>query len=174
MHLRFVITVCLLVWGTAVTSQDLSSIPGVPQNALMFVDSVESKTGMEGLDPSKIALIDIVKGSKLKEKYGPRGEDGVIFIETVDFARKRYTRMFSEISPDYARALQQYKTDTAFQYVLDGAPITTSIPQMLAALEKKSIDSISVLSEDKLREIKAKNEPNDKLVWVAIKSKTTK
>ncbi|PWV51845.1 hypothetical protein [Chitinophaga sp. S165] len=174
MRLRFVITVCLLVWGTAAMSQDLSSIPGVPQNALMFVDSVESKSGMEGLDPTKIALIDIVKGSKLKEKYGPRGENGVIFIETVDFAHRRYTRMFSEISPDYARALQHYKTDTAFQYVLDGALITNSIPQMLAALEKKSIDSISVLPEDKVRQIKDQYEPNDKLVWVAIKSKTTK
>lgn len=166
--------VSLLIWETAAMSQDLSSIPGVPQNALMFVDSVESKMGMEGLDPTKIALIDIVKGSKLKEKYGPRGENGVIFIETVDFARKRFTRMFSEISPDYAKALQQYKSDTSFQYVLDGTPVTTSIPQMLAALEKKSIDSISVVSPDKLKELKEEYEPNDKLLWVLIRSKTTK
>lgn len=174
MHLRFIITVCLLVWGTAAMAQDLSSIPGVPQNALIFVDSVESKTGMEGLDPTKIALIDIVKGSKLKEKYGPRGENGVIFIETVDFARKRYTRMFSEMSPEYAKVLQQYKSDTAFQYVLDGELITASIPQMLAALEKKSIDSISVLPPDKLNQIKHEHGPNDKFLWVAIKTKTTK
>jgi hypothetical protein len=153
-------------------SQDLSSIPGVPQNALIFVDSVESKKGMEGLDPGKIALIDIVKGSKLKEKYGPRGEDGVIFIETVDFARKRYTRMFSEMTPAYAKSLQQYGSDSSFQYVLDGSPVNTSIPQMLAALERKTIDSISVLSPEKLKELKEGYEPNDKLLWVLIRSKT--
>jgi hypothetical protein len=153
-------------------SQDLNSIPGVPQNALIFVDSVESKTGMEGLDPSKIALIDIVKGAKLKEKYGPRGENGVIFIETVGFAYKRYTRMFSEISPAYERELRKYGSDSSFQYVLDGAPINSSIPQMLAALERKTIDSIAVLGPEKLRELKERYEPNGKLLWVLITSKT--
>lgn len=174
MHLRFIITVCLLVWGTAAMSQDLSSIPGVPQDALIFVDSVESKTGMEGLDPSKIALIDIVRGSKLKEKYGPRGENGVIFIETVNFARKRYTRMFSEIAPEYGKMLQQHGSDSSFQYVLDSSPIDNSIPQMLAALEKKTIDSISVLSPAKAKELNTEFQRDGKLLWVLIRSKTTK
>jgi hypothetical protein len=174
MHLRTIITVCLLVWGTAAMSQDLSSIPGVPQNALIFVDSVESKTGMEGLDPTKIALIDIVKGAKLKEKYGARGENGVIFIETVNYARRRYTRMFSELSQDYAKALQQYKSDTSFGYFLDGSLIETSIPQMLAALERKSIDSIMVLSPEQVKVLKPEQQPNDKSLWVLIRSKTTK
>ncbi|UPK67687.1 hypothetical protein [Chitinophaga filiformis] len=174
MHVRFIITVCLLVWRTAAMAQDLSSIPGVPQNALMFVDSVESKKGMEGLDPSKIALIDIVKGAKLKEKYGPRGENGVIFIETVDFARKRYTRMFSDISQSYAKMLQQYGSDSSFQYVLDGSQINSSIPQMLAALERKNIEDIVVLPPKTAKDLVKDYEPNDKLLWVLIKSKTSR
>lgn len=174
MRLKFITTVCLLVWGTAAMSQDLSSIPGVPQNALIFVDSVESKQGMEGLDPSKIALIDIVKGSKLKEKYGPRGEDGVIFIETVDFARKRYTRMFTEIAPAYGKMLATYKSDSSFQYVLDGSPINNSVPQMLAALERKNIDSIVVMPPNSAKDIVKEYQPSDKLLWVLISSKTTK
>ncbi|WP_143011590.1 hypothetical protein [Chitinophaga filiformis] len=174
MHLRFIIIVCLLVWRTAGMAQDLSSIPGVPENALIFVDSVESKKGMEGLDPSKIALIDIVKGAKLKEKYGPRGENGVIFIETVDFARKRYTRMFGELSQPYAKALKEYGSDSSFQYVLDGSPINNSIPQMLAAMERKNIENIVVMPPKMAKDTVKDYEPNDKLLWVLIQSKTTK
>jgi len=174
MHLRFIIIVCLLVWRTAGMAQDLSSIPGAPENALIFVDSVESKKGMEGLDPSKIALIDIVRGSKLKEKYGPRGENGVIFVETVDFARKRYTRMFSEINPAYGIDLKAYGSDTAFQYVLDGSMINSSIPQVLAALERKNIQSLVMMPPDMVKDLVNDYQPNDKVMWVLILSKTTK
>ncbi|WP_149697434.1 hypothetical protein [Chitinophaga sp. CF418] len=155
-------------------AQDLSSIPGVPENALIFIDSVESKKGMEGLDPSKIALIDIVKGAKLKEKYGPRGENGVIFIETVDFARKRYTRMFSEINPAYKIELKSYGSDTCFQYVLDGSMINSSVPQMLAAMERKNILSLVVMSPHMVEGLVDDYQPNDKVLWVLIQSKTTK
>lgn len=145
MHLRFLMIACLLVWGTAAMSQDLSSVPGVPQNALIFVDSVQSKKGMEGLDPSKIALIDIVRGKKLKEIYGPAGENGVIFIETIDFARKRYTRMFGEISAEYKKLFDKAGSDSSFKYLLDGVEINTSQEQMLAALMRKDIDSVNVV-----------------------------
>ncbi|WP_143087820.1 hypothetical protein [Chitinophaga sp. YR627] len=170
MHLRIFMIACLLICGTAAMSQDLSSIPGVPQNALIFIDSVESKNGMEGLDPTKIALIDIVKGSKLKEKYGPRGEDGVIFIETVPFARKRYTRMFGELSADYQQQLKKEGSDSAFLYMLDGAPIESNEAQMLAALERKNIESIKVIPAAKLADV-----PGDhtgKKYGILITSKT--
>lgn len=170
MHLRIFMIACLLICGTAAMSQDLSSIPGVPQNALIFIDSVESKNGMEGLDPTKIALIDIVKGSKLKEKYGPRGEDGVIFIETVPFARKRYTRMFGEISADYQQELKKAGSDSAFLYLLDGSPIENNQAQMLAALERKNIDGIKVIPAAKLTDV-----PGDhtgKKYGILITSKT--
>ena len=161
---------CLLMCGTAAMSQDLSSIPGVPQNALMFIDSVESKNGMEGLDPTKIALIDIVKGSKLKEKYGPRGADGVIFIETVPFARKRYTRMFGEFSADYQQQFRKEGSDSTFLYILDGAPIESNQAQMLAALERKNIDSVKVVPAATLADVAGDH--TGKKYGILITSKT--
>jgi hypothetical protein len=172
MLLRIFITLCLLAPATAAMSQELGQIPGAPENALIFVDSIESKKGLEGLDPTKIALIDIVKGSKLKEKYGPRGENGVIFVETVPFARKRYTRMFSEFSPAYGTQLQKSGSDSSFQYVLDGSPLSSNVPQMLAALEKKTIDSVTVMTPEKVKQVNAEYEADGKLLWVLITSKT--
>jgi hypothetical protein len=131
-------------------SQDLSSVPGVPQDALIFIDSVESKNGMEGLDPTKIALINIVKGKKLKEKYGPAGENGVIFIETVAFARKRYTLMFAELSAAYKKQLVKAGSDSSFTYLLNGEPVQSNREQMLAAVERKDIAKVTVIADGKV------------------------
>jgi len=46
------------------------------------------------------------------------------------------------------------------------------VPQMLAALERKTIDTIVVVTPEKLRELKDEYQPNDKLLWVLITSKT--
>ncbi|MBW8687702.1 hypothetical protein [Chitinophaga rhizophila] len=151
MHIKFFMMACLLVCGSAAMSQDLSSVPGVPQDALIFVDSVQSKKGMEGLDPRNIALIDVVRGSKLKEKYGPEAENGVIFIETLPFANKRYTRMFSDFSADYKAQLAKAGSDSSFVYVVDGALIEANRGQMLAALERKNIDSVVLATPDRAK-----------------------
>jgi hypothetical protein len=58
--------------------------------------------------------------------------------------------------------------------VLDNSPIDNSIPQMLAALEKKTIDSISVLSPGKAKELNADFHRDGKVLWVMIRSKTMK
>lgn len=145
MHFRFILIASLLLWGTATMAQDTSKVTDPADNPPVFVDSVETRQGLEGLDPSKIALINIVKGAKLKEKFGPRGENGVIYVETVPFARKRYTKMFGLICPAYATALQRAGTDSSFQYILDGIVLEQSVPQLLAALERAGIGSIDVI-----------------------------
>lgn len=148
-------------------AQDMS-LPGVGDSSLLFVDSVESKQGLAGLDPGQIALINIVKGAKLREKFGARGAEGVVYVETIPFARRRYTKMFSEISPAYAKALRQFGNDTAFQYILDGSVLTQSVEQMLAALEETGIGSIDVIPP---RVLKEQYQVDNKQAGVIIRSR---
>lgn len=166
---------CLLVWGAAAMGQDLSEIGDVSDNSLVFIDSVENKNGLVGLDPATIALIDIVRGAKVKEIYGARGEHGVIFIETVNFARKRYTRMFSEFSAEYADALRQHGgTDTSFLYVVDGFAVEKNVPQVLAALERKNIDTVEVAVPETGVKKDDGHKPGEQKLQVLIHSKRTK
>jgi hypothetical protein len=142
MQFRILLT-CLLFAGLTSTAQ--SYFPFDTSDSTVFiVDSVETSTGMNGLSPDKIAMINVVKGKKLQAKYGDRAANGVIYIETKPFARQRYMKMFAEVSPDYAAALKQYGSDSSFVYVLDGSPLTNSVEPLLAAVERKNIDNIKV------------------------------
>lgn len=165
--MRLKLIFCLLLWKTVAIAQE-TAIPGMSDSSLLFVDSVESKQGLAGLDPRQIAIINIVKGAKLREKFGSRGADGVIYVETIPFARRRYTKMFSDISSSFAKALKQYGTDSSFQYILDGSVLTQSVEQMLAALEKGTIGSIDVIPPKVLKE---QYEVDGKQLGVIIRSR---
>lgn len=99
---------------------------------------------MNGLGPDQIAMITIARGKKTVEKYGERAASGVFYIETKPFARKRYNRMFSELSPAYAAALQRYGSDSSFQYVMGDSVLHTNIESQLAALTPKDIAEIRI------------------------------
>jgi len=142
MQFRLILT-CLLFAGF--TSSAQTNLPFDTQDSTLFIlDSVETSSGMNGLSPDRIAMINVVKGKKLQERFGPRAANGVIYIETKPFARQRYTKMFAEVSPDYATALKQYGSDSSFSYVLYGSELTNSVEPMLAAVERKDIDKIIV------------------------------
>jgi hypothetical protein len=138
-------------------------------STLFIVDSVESVNGLGNLTPDKIAFINIVKSPTLQEKYGAKAANGIMYIETKPFARKRFTRLFSTISPAFEAAYKQAGgTDSAFQYVLDGQKIDDTTMNMLAALEKNAIANIAVIDA---KALKGQYQVKDKKVGVVITSK---
>lgn len=154
-----VIFLCLLGWSTATMAQD---------STLFIVDSVESVNGLGNLTPDKIAFINIVKSPTLQEKYGAKAANGIMYIETKPFARKRFTRLFSSISPDFEAAIKKAGGDSTFQYVLDGQKIDDTTMNMLAALEKNTIANIAVIDA---KALKGQYQVKDKKVGVVITSK---
>jgi hypothetical protein len=128
-------------------------------NMVYIVDSVEVQE-MGKITPDNIAIINIVKGKKLEEKYGERAAGGVMYIETKPFARKRYNRLFSSLSEDFAKALAKNGSDSGFLYVLDGKEIDSTNVNMLAALEKGGIESIVVKDRRKKVEVDIKSKAN--------------
>ncbi len=116
------------------------------------VDSVEVESdAVNGLGPDQIAMITIARGRKTVEKYGERAANGVFYIETKAFARRRYSRMFSSLSPAYDAALQRYGGDSSFQYIMGDSLITSNQESQLATLEKKDIAEIRVLNGEALK-----------------------
>ncbi|SEW38654.1 hypothetical protein SAMN05428988_4882 [Chitinophaga sp. YR573] len=144
MQFRIILS-CLLLGSITCVGQDLSSLTP-PDSTLFYVDSVETVPSTAGLNPDRIAFINVVRFKKVPDKYMARGISNIIYIETKPFAHARYNRMFSEISPAYAEALKKYGSDSSFQYILDGAVLTNNVESSLAALEKKGIADISVIS----------------------------
>ena len=50
-------------------------------NPLYLVDGVE-KTGIVNIDPNDIESIEVLKDAKATAKYGEKGKNGVILIQT--------------------------------------------------------------------------------------------
>jgi hypothetical protein len=137
---------------------------------LFIVDSVEATGGLNNLSPDKIAFMNVVKSPTLQAKYGPKAANGIIYIETKPFARKRYNRLFVELSPAFEAAIKKYGDDSKFQYIMDGVKISENSMNMLAALEKKSITNLLVVDAKTLKttyDVKDK----EKKVGVIITSK---
>ncbi len=150
-----------LLWSMISKAQD---------GTLFIVDSVEVEDGLNHLSPDKIAFMNVVKSPTLQAKYGAKAENGIIYIETKPFARKRYNRLFSELSPAFEAALKKYGSDSVFQYILDGTKIDETSMNMLAALEKKGIGSLVVVDAAMLKSKYGVKE-KDKKLGVIITSK---
>lgn len=166
MQFRIILS-CLLLGSITCVGQELLSL-GTADSTLFYIDSVETAGGMTGLSPDRIAMINVVKFNKVPEKYAARGINSVIYIETKPFAHERYNKLFSELSPAYAEALKKYGSDSSFQYILDGSVLTNSIEPLLAALEKKGIADISIISPKILKE---QYKVTDMKAGVVIRSK---
>jgi hypothetical protein len=166
MQFRLILALFMLA-GITCAGQDLSSL-GAPDSTLFYLDSVETGSAMPGLSPDNIAMISVVKFRNLRSYQGVFRINSYVYIETKPFARRRYNKMFSELSPAYAAALKKYGTDTGFQYILDGAVLTSSIEPMLAAMETKGIADISVIDP---KQLKKQYQVEDRQVGVVIRSK---
>lgn len=149
----------LLLWSAATMAQD---------SVLYIVDSVEATNGLEQLTPDKIALINIVKSPTLQAQYGAKAANGIMYIETRPFARRRFNRLFTSLSPAFEAAIKKYGDDSKFQYILDGTKIDDNSVNMLAALEKKNITSLVVVDGDTLKKT---YDVKDRKVGVIITSK---
>jgi hypothetical protein len=155
----------LLLPGMAALAQDSTDDP----IQVYVVDSVEVPSkAVNGLGPDQIAMITIARGKKTVEKYGERATNGVFYIETKAFARKRYSRLFSSISPAYEAAFQRYGGDSSFQYIMGDSLITSNQESQLATLERKDITDIRILGGDAL---KKEYGVKEKEVGVVIKTK---
>lgn len=127
--------------------------PPLPEDALMFVDGVEVPTSqMEDLSPEDIETINVWKGDAAVERYGERGRNGVIEIQTKSADQGAASPSME--SGDVEFKIRGYGSAEPI-YVLDGRVV--------------SKDDLSALSPDGIAEVvvhKATGDPqnDDQLV----------
>jgi hypothetical protein len=157
------LTGILLLLPFAAAAQTDTATP----RQMYVVDSVLiTSDTLEGVPPDQIAMITVASGKRTVEKYGEKAANGVIYIETKPFARKRYNRLFGSIAPAYAAALQKHGSDSTFQYIINDRPLSSNQENELAALEKGQITGIEILDA---RRLKQQFNIKDKQVGVLIR-----
>lgn len=144
------ILLCSLLLTTlgAVAQQGESDAP------VYVIDSVLATPAlMENLPPDQIGLITIAHGQKAVLKYGSQAANGVIYVETKPFARRRVRRLLSAAAPAYDSLLHRYGNDSSFQYIVNDHIITPTDETRLMTVDNRTFVSLEVISPKVLEEI---------------------
>ncbi|MBO9730052.1 MAG: hypothetical protein J7623_15550 [Chitinophaga sp.] len=115
------------------------------------LDSVVVTQAVVGqVSPDRIGLMTIAKGSKAVLKYGSQAENGVVYIETKPFARKRVQTLLRSKSPQYDSLLNKYGNDSSFLYVVNGHPMEPTNETLFMTLDQKTFRSINILTREQI------------------------
>ncbi|GEP88613.1 hypothetical protein SAMN05660909_01079 [Chitinophaga terrae (ex Kim and Jung 2007)] len=132
------------------------------------IDSVLSSQGaMSKISPDQIGMMTIAKGSKAVEKYGPQAANGVIYIETKPFARKRVSTLLRSASKEYDSVYRKYGSDSTFFFLVNTQPVNRNNEGILLALDARNFVSLKVIYA---RELEDKYKVDGHPVGVVITS----
>ncbi|RAJ82141.1 hypothetical protein CLV59_104366 [Chitinophaga dinghuensis] len=162
MRFRLLILAAFLL-PTAVFAQETGN-----DDPVYVLDSVKVTPGiMTGLTPDNIGLMTIAKGKKAVLLYGSQAENGVVYIETKPFARKRVSNFLRSVSPAYDSLRKQYPSDSAICFIVNDKVVQANDEARLFVVDRKSFISLKVLTAKELEE---KYHISDRKAGVAITS----
>lgn len=128
---------------------------------------VVNQAAIGQVSPDRIGVITIAKGAKAVLKYGSQAENGVVYIETKPFARKRVNVLLSSESPAYDSLLHQYGNDSSFYFIVNGKPVTPTNETGLMTLDRKTFRSVRIISD---KEVQDKYQVMDRKAGIVITS----
>jgi hypothetical protein len=135
---------------------------------IFFVDSVNiDKSELKNYDPKDIAQVTVYKDSDAIRLAGPEGKDGVVYVETKEFARKLYWTFFSSKSAEYSRIVPTPGSDSLIQYILNKRVLTSNFEGDLALVSDSIFKKITILDRDALQ---SQYHISDKTYGVVIES----
>lgn len=140
------ITVCSLAQSPKRIIKKLGS------NPVFFIDSVSVlPSDIQQYDPEQIAVVTVFRGKEATDILGEDGKDGVMYIETIPFAKKRYWKFFSAKSKSYANLLPDFDSDSTVQYILNKKILTgKGVEGNLASIDDKIFKEIRIIDKETL------------------------
>jgi hypothetical protein len=122
-----------------------------PDDPVMFLDSIRINRGvLSNFTPSEIASLTVYKGNDAIKLVGAEGKNGVVYIETKNFARQRYWTYFKSKSVDYLKAVPSPKNDSSVQYILNKRVLKENYEADLTSIDDKTFKSISIIDKEQM------------------------
>jgi hypothetical protein len=122
------------------------------RNPVYFLDSVRINPDyFRSINPKDIAFIQVVKENNAIERLGEEGKNGIIYIETKIFARKKMWNYLKRKSDDYARLMPTIDSDSSFQYILNKKLLKNSYDFDLASVNDVTLQEVKILDRKALK-----------------------
>lgn len=118
---------------------------------LIFIDSISAPgSDLQTIDPNDIEAIFIYKDAEHHRQFGRGVNNGIIFIETKKFTKKRYWTFLASQSPEYLKTVPGPDADTNVVYILDGIPLEKNTGGELSKLNTTTLGDIQVIDRKSL------------------------
>jgi hypothetical protein len=128
------------------------SVKKLGEYPVFFIDSINvDRSEIMKYQPEQFAKVSVYKDSNAINLVGPDGKDGVVYMETKVFAKKRYWNYFKSKSNDYANIVLAPESDSIIQYVLNDRILTTNFEGDLAPINDKIFKEIKVIDKETLQ-----------------------
>ncbi|GGH14893.1 hypothetical protein FAZ19_07075 [Sphingobacterium alkalisoli] len=134
---------------------------------IIFIDSIRVDiVEMQKYNADQIAAVTVYKDSVTLGIFG-NTTDGVVYIETKDFSRKRFINYFKSKSIEFKQLLESLENDNSFQYILNGKVLAENYEGNLAAIDDKIFRSLTIIDK---KELTSKYENTSKDFGILIAS----
>lgn len=145
------LTLCLISVSLAFGQSPKRIVKKKGNDPLFYIDNVNvSKEDIQKYDPKDISSITVIKEKNVIEKFGKDGKDGVIFIETKAFFKKRYWTYFSSKSEEYKQKVPSPQSDENVQYILNDKILDRKSEGYLGLINDTVFKSIQFLTKQEL------------------------
>lgn len=138
----------------------------IGESPIYFIDSIKVDVNiMLSYSPDQIASISIFRGKSAIDLAGEEAKDGIIYIETKDFARLRFWKYFRSKSKEYFNLVTSHKPNDSIQYILNEKILVTDFEGDLSMINDKIFKGLQIIDKSTLVE---KYNINDKAYGVLI------
>lgn len=114
-----------------------------------YIDSINvDKSEMQRYNPNEIAVVTVFKGKGAVDLLGEDGKDGVVYIETKLFAKKRFWSFFRLKSAAYSDLVPTIGSDSTIQYILNKRVLKDDYEGTLASIDDKVFEDIKIVPKE--------------------------
>lgn len=151
MKFLFVLIVLTPMFGMA-QNREKEPAEKLGPHHLYIIDSVRiTARQFQDFDPNTIASLTIFTDTDATKRFGPDAHDGVVVIETKDYAKRHYINFFKRKSASYDSLYKITKSDSTFQYIINDKIKDKNFEGDLARIDDWLFISLNILTADELK-----------------------
>ncbi|NQX55949.1 hypothetical protein HQN86_20170 [Pedobacter panaciterrae] len=141
-----------LVMSCYVPSEESFTLVETTNDPVFILDSVQVFRGeMNSVDPNTIAVVTVYKGKNATDRFGAEAENGLVYMETISFVKKRYWTSLKSKSDDYLKHVPSPDEESSIFYILNGKPLLKDHEAGLSGITNENLQSVLIIDKNTLK-----------------------